>query len=252
MKKNECVWKTPPAAVALSHDEIHVWCAGVAVAPASVTRFRDMLSPDEVKRADRIRFDRRRTRFVASRAVLRMILSRYVNIAPALLQFTYSMRGKPSLVYDVTREGISFNVAHSNELALYAVTLRRPIGTDIEFIRPGPDPDQLARRFFTSGEYNMLKPLPADRKRRLFFDLWTCKEAYLKATGRGLSGLEDAEIGFGTDKRALIKGRGPQDGTGEHWSLQQLHVPVSGYSAAVAVEGNGCSITAFYKLALTG
>lgn len=90
---------------------------------------------------------------------------------------------------------LQFNLSHSHHLALYAFTHSQGgIGIDLEYLRCLPQALSLAQRFFTKNEAAYLASLPPKRQERMFFRFWTAKEAYLKATGEGLVGLQNIEI----------------------------------------------------------
>jgi 4'-phosphopantetheinyl transferase len=120
--------------------------------------------------------------------MLRTILGRYVNEHPEALTFTAGRHGKPFLAgLRGTVEKVRFNLAHSHDSALIAVTQDREVGIDLERIRDNVDSLKLAERFFSPSEFERLQQLPRKQANRLFFTLWTCKEAYLKSIGTGLS-----------------------------------------------------------------
>src|SRR5438132_13355595 len=98
--------------------EIQVWSARLDRDPHDVARLRRLLSRDECDRADRFRFRRDHDRYVVGRATLRLLLGRYVGSAPQSIRFRYSEHRKPSLLEPAS--GVSFNLSHSEGLAVYA------------------------------------------------------------------------------------------------------------------------------------
>jgi 4'-phosphopantetheinyl transferase len=110
-----------------------------------------------------------------------------MNIEPSQLQFCYSPHGKPALADADTTGMLQFNLSHSGEIALYAVACERQIGIDIERLRPFSELEQIAKRFFSNREYEELRALSPSQQHDAFFRYWTLKEAYVKATGQGLS-----------------------------------------------------------------
>src|SRR5581483_7894148 len=143
-----------------------------------------LLSRDEQARATRFLLETVRQRFVACRAVLRRILAERLILSPAEIEFDYGEHGKPGLVTD--NHPLSFNVSHSDDAALIALSWNCDVGVDLEF-----DDDRdwrpLARRFFAAAEWEQLESLPPALQRTGFYRVWTCKEAYLKATGQGMA-----------------------------------------------------------------
>lgn len=227
-------WLPTPEKLSIAHSEVHIWRTDLDKPLPQVQQLRQTLSPDEQTRADRFRFDRDRQHFIAGRGILRQILSRYLAIQPSELQFTYSKRGKPSLVTDESNLQIQFNLSHSHGLALYAIASDRKIGIDLEYIRP-IEVQNLAKRFFCPGEYQALTQLPTEQQHRAFFHAWTCKEAYLKATGEGIIGLEQVEVSVNPDQPAKIISIAGNSQATLLWQLDKLAVG-SGYTAAVAMQ----------------
>jgi 4'-phosphopantetheinyl transferase len=216
----------------LAGDEVHVWCA--ALDQPDETYF-PLLSAGERTRTRRFRFERERRRFTVGRGILRIILGRYLNIPADELKFQIGASGKPSLADDAS---IHFNLAHSGELALYAVTREHELGIDLEEIHPIPDVQQLAEQFFSPLEMAELAALPESKKLEAFFSGWTRKEAYLKARGDGLGHpLDQFSVSMSPDTpaRLLQAKEGQQELS--RWSLQAL-TPAPGYVAALAVESH--------------
>lgn len=145
----------------LKASEVHIWQARLNV---STEPFAELLSFDEHDRAARFRFEQHRVRFVAGRGILRSILAEYLTVKPQDLKFSYGAHGKPFL-----NERLQFNLAHSEDFALIAVTLDRPIGVDVEAIRSIEKLEALAQRFFTPIEYQAI--CQAQNQSRSFFSI---------------------------------------------------------------------------------
>jgi 4'-phosphopantetheinyl transferase len=140
-----------------------------------------LLSPEERERAARFRFETDRRRFIACRAAVRRLLGAELGRPPESLTFVYGPHGKPALSGETS---LRFNVAHSGPLALLALTDGIELGVDIEAIRPDLATSEVAATVFTGAERaQLLGPNRVDR----FFQLWTRKEAYLKAIGEGFA-----------------------------------------------------------------
>jgi 4'-phosphopantetheinyl transferase len=230
--------RIPPSCIdfknELDANTICVWQANLKLPDSSLQEFVEILSTDERERANRFHRDSDRSAFIAARGILRTLLGGYLQCNPNNIQFSYSDRGKPFL----SNNSLQFNVSHSHGLALYAIADDRLVGIDVEFIRD-IEVEQLAQRFFCDREYQQLCQLSGDRQSEAFFTYWTAKEAYLKATGEGLIGLQQIEIlwqGESLSAHPLP----PEDSP--HFSLQQLHPP-SRYAAALAVEGNNWQLS---------
>ncbi|AUT03696.1 4'-phosphopantetheinyl transferase [Nostoc sp. CENA543] len=225
------IWLSPPKDFILLPNEVHVWRFQLDITESQLESLSAILSDDELARANRFYFPEHRQRFIAGRGVLRQILGGYLGILPEQVKFDYEARGKPFLAEGLQQSGLLFNLSHSHNLALCAVNYTRQIGVDLESLRVMEDVEALAQRFFLPQEYNLLRSLPDEQKQKTFFRYWTCKEAYLKATGDGISQLEQIEIALTpTEPARLVKLPA--------WSLVEL-VPDNNYVAALAVAGCG-------------
>lgn len=230
------LWSTPPDEITLGSTEIHVWRAALDVEAAIASRMYEVLSSDERARAERFHFQIDRRHFIVARAHLRMILSRYINIAPAEVRFKYSEHGKPMLAGNERDGEIKFNVAHSGGIALFAFTRAGEIGVDLEFIRPEIAGDDIARRFFSAAELACLKRIPAPARQQAFFDCWTRKEAFVKAKEIGLSlALDQFDVTLAPEEPAALLRTGWDENEASRWSLKRIDVG-PGYAGTLAVE----------------
>jgi len=225
--------------IPLLPDEVHVWRASLDQTLSRVLRHARMLSPDEQLRVERYYCERDRVRFIVSRGALRAILGQYVDIAPNRLQFRYGPHGKPALTEDCGGAIFQFNLSHSEGLALIAVTCQRAIGIDLEIIRPFDHLERMSNRLFSCHERVALRSLPASLKLEGFFKCWTCKEAYVKACGDGLTRplhQFDVLVIPGQPAQLLSVHNNAQEAC--RWTVMALR-PAHGYAAALAVKGHG-------------
>ena len=207
--------------------------------PSQIQRFLNNLAADEQARAERFYFERDREHFIVARGVLRAILAGYLNRVPECLSFCYSSHGKPALAGESDEDAIRFSVSHSHGVALYAVTRGREVGIDLEHIRSDLAVAEIAERFFSRREVEMLRTLPTEDQRQAFFRCWTRKEAYIKARGEGLSlPLDQFDVSLAPGEPAAVLGTQRDPSEASRWSLQEL-TPGPGYVAALAVEGHG-------------
>jgi len=223
------------SAAALSTDLVHVWCAELDQSDLVLEKLFKWLTPDEIDRAARFRFHRHGSRFIASRGILRAILAQYLGLHARDLHFEYTPYGKPSLVAVSESTPLQFNLSHAGGLALYAVACDRPVGIDIEVVRPDVDLDLLAKRFFSPQEQAELFALPIQVRTEAFFRCWVRKEAYIKGCGEGLSlALNTFSVSVANNTAELSEVINPVDLL--RWSLHDVAVS-PGYIAAVAAPG---------------
>ena len=204
-------WQSARRPAPLRAGEVHLWRAPLEPTP----ELGGTLSPSEWIRAGRFHFARDRERFIATRGLLRSILSEYLDTDPAGIRFQTGPHGKPGLEH--AGSALRFNLSHSDDLMLLAVTHGRDIGVDLEFMRHDMPFETLADHYFEPEDAWDLRLLPAAERAWKFYDVWTCTEARLKAHGVGIAnGLRVVEP--------------------DRWSLLKL-TPAAGYAAALAVDG---------------
>lgn len=145
-----------------------------------------MLSKEEQERAKGFKFALHRSRFIASHGFTRAVLARYLSIKDIDIVYNKGNHGKPYLT-SINKQNIQFNLSHSHDLALLAVTQGNEVGVDIEYCQRKTDWQGIVKRFFTATEQKALFLLPEIQQREAFFQLWTRKEAYMKVLGTGLA-----------------------------------------------------------------
>ena len=224
------------AGLALGPGEVHVWSVRLDPSAEQVERLGRSLSADEWERANRFRFDKHRRQYVVGRGALRALLAAYVGGRPEAVRFRYGHRGKPFLESPDPGD-LQFNLSNSDELALVGFVRGPEIGVDIEYLKPMPDCEQIAERFFSESERKVLRGVPGPRKEEAFFNCWTRKEAYLKAVGEGLAAPLDSfdvTLAPGEPPRMLtLEGDATR---AARWFFHHL-LPAEQYLGAVAIEG---------------
>ena len=238
-------WPLHSGAVQFATNEIHVWAAPLSVDSTILRTYAAALSPDERTRAEKFKFEKHRNRFIAGRGVLREILGRYVHAKPAELRFDYSTNGKPELGAEFASGEIHFNLSHSEELALIAVTCVGVVGVDVERVRTIDNADALVARFFSARENELFQNVPPSEKPAAFFNLWTRKEALLKATGEGITrSLSLVEVSFLPGEPARLLAVSGDTAKAAQWSLIDLQ-PAPGFAGAVAIRAKDISLKVF-------
>ena len=205
-----------------------------------------VLSADERNRAERFVFAHDKTRFIVGRAALRLILGQTLGVPARALRFEYGPQGKPALAEPFDSAGVAFNLAHSSQLALVAMTRGTRIGVDIEWRRPLDDLGAIAEQTFSLRERRTLLALPETERVPAFFRCWTRKEAFVKAVGEGLSyPLDTFSVSLRPEEEPrLVEIRGDEM-SARRWTIVDLE-PAPGYAAAAAVDGQ-CTNLAWSK-----
>lgn len=208
----------------LDPNEVHVW--SVQLQPRQTDDHWTILSPDERWRADRFRFALDRNRFVAARSLLRQLLGHYVDSSPRDIQFDYAEQGKPY----IRGSNLRFNLSHSGGIALYAVTVDREVGVDLESSWTQIDLVSILQRGFSARERSLLTKMKAGEREHAALIAWVRKEAVAKALGVGLGfPLHLVETEPGAPAQAYRVGLG----SGHNWFLWD--VPIDGdYVGALA------------------
>lgn len=217
----------PNAISGLYDSGCDIFTIDLAITDVAYHSFCEMLSASESDRMMRfIKSDHQRD-FVAARGMLRSCLARYVDCAPNALVFAYGNHGKPMLL---DYPELQFNLSHSQGRALIGVVRGMAIGVDLELVREVPTMLAIAKRFFMQSEYEAIERVSEELRSRVFFEYWTCKEAYLKASGAGLGQMEGLEIAI--DKAAIRVVQKPCD---KNFALAQIELG-AGFLGAVGLE----------------
>jgi 4'-phosphopantetheinyl transferase len=226
------VWEPSPPQASLGANRVDLWRVALNVEPACQAALGDLLSSQETQQACRFQFERDRRRYLVAHAALRTILSRYLGCDPHAVHYQVSSYGKPSLK---GHAGLHFNLAHSHELALIAVTALGEIGVDVEHIRALDGIDQLARVCFSEQEYQQFHALPNLEGQHAFFHCWARKEAYIKALGEGLSHpLQQFSVALLPTQSARMLSIDGSSEEAAQWTLQSVDLGAE-YTAAFAV-----------------
>lgn len=215
---------------------VALWRWPLLASAGEQTALRGVLSADEQARADRFRFPRDRRRYVVARGMLRRLLAARLGCSADAVSFDYGPFGKPAL-RDAGR--LSFNLSHSDELAILAVTDGAPVGIDLERIRSIAD--GFAEHAFAPEERAAIRVLPPQGLEAAVFACWTRREAYLKAVGTGLSQPPGSfAVSVDPSRPALLRVDAEPESLGQ-WTLADLAVQ-PGYAAALAVRRPRCVV----------
>lgn len=225
----------------LGGDEIHLWMSFERPADEpALTRLTSILQPGECARLDAAHSAETRMRMLAARAMQRTVLASYAaDIEPASLRFVNGEFGKPALAPEFDSLGLHFNVTHTEGLVAIAVSRHRDIGLDAENVNARTTALRLARRYFTAEEARNLEALPLARQPLRFYSLWTLKESWMKATGRGVgAGLDNAS--FSLDDEHQVQGLSFAAYDASDWRFWQ-YTPSKEHVMALALRAPGAT-----------
>jgi len=172
---------SPPSLPALN--EIDIWTIPLDTNQNSTETLKSLLDTQELERHDKLH-PNHQYRYLVSHAACRDILGRYTNTPTKQIIYSKNNHGKPALIHD---HPVYFNLSHSHDLAVLAISNHAEIGVDVEHLKSKPQWKKIAKRFFTKTEVSFLLDKPKEEQERFFFQVWTRKEAYIKAIGTGLS-----------------------------------------------------------------
>jgi len=222
--------------VRICNQSVHIWTIPISDLKHRLREYKSTLTTPELKRAARLLTDQDRTSFTLARGGLRSILSQYLDMPAKDIPLSYEAHGKPRLSQRV-KTTLEFNLSHSGDYALCALTKKNSIGVDIEKIRTA-DPNhyvRLATRFFSKPEADVLITAPESERTFLFFCGWTRKEAYIKRHGLGLGlPLSDFTVTIDHRKSAQLVDTPWQPNDLQKTRIYDLKTE-NGYRAAYAI-----------------
>jgi len=185
----------------LNNNDVHVWSIEPAKIndPKLLDALKTLLSNSEIEKVQRYRLPKAKHTALITRAFVRSVLSQYTDVSAEKWLFNISSQGKPEI--NSPPIPLSFNISHNDDLIICAVSLDKKIGCDIESLSRKISIKAIAQRYFSATEFNALMALSPALQRRRFFEYWTLKEAFVKATGMGISqGLESFNFTIGKAK----------------------------------------------------
>ena len=203
-----------------SADEIHLWRIELTQPDTVVERLRPTLDANELARVNRFRTEVLRRRFLIGRGALRSILGKYLGDASEGVTFEYGTHGKPAIAGAGNASNrLEFNLAHTDDIALCAVAVGRPVGVDVESVRPLLDGARIIARYFSAREQSEFLSMPDSDRTAAFYRGWSRKEADLKATGTGISaGLDSFDVTLAADNPRLLR-IGDDSNEATRWTL---------------------------------
>jgi 4'-phosphopantetheinyl transferase len=236
----------PPEPAPLGAGCVHVFRAWLHE-PDSAAALNDRLPLDAEERERMARYHRPgdRTRFGLARAFMRRTIGRYLQIPAEAVALDVRPDGKPEVRGVGAQSSLCFNLSHSGDLALMAVSKTQPVGIDVEVIRELPRLEGLIKRCLTPEEQVSQDRLTGEERLLGFLRLWTRKEAILKGLGSGLSKDPARTSVLRTDHPEFLpeEGEAPEASL-SGWTIRDLS-PAEGYVGALAVKGDVAEIRFF-------
>ncbi len=189
--------------IELSDGQIHVFLLKLDLLDCN--DFLSYLSEDECERADRLKIEEKKKQFVIARGALRKLLANCLSVTVAEISFSYGQHNKPCIQQQYENRSIEFNLSHSGDYVLIAMTLDNKIGIDIEKINYEIDYQSLSNRFFSEKEKEELTKIVKDDRLDAFYRGWVRKESFIKATGKGIAfGLDQFSVSLDENKKNRI------------------------------------------------
>ncbi|MDJ0767178.1 MAG: 4'-phosphopantetheinyl transferase superfamily protein [Ilumatobacter sp.] len=231
----------PQAAGLLDDDVVEVWLArpGEFSDRVELAALERLLADDERERHRRFRREQDRHTFLVAHALVRTVLGRYTSVEPAELRFVLEEHGRPQLAPE-HGGSVRFNLSHTDGMVACAVTVGRSVGVDVQVVDDRVATMEVARRVFAPTELADVGALTGADRRERFFRYWTLKEAYIKATGLGLSTPLD-RFAFDLADPISVAFAAELDDDPRCWQFAQSW-PTDRHCLAVAVRRSGADV----------
>ena len=221
--------------------QIHLWqySIGDPLDARPLAHALTLLNDAEKRRAAAFHFDKHRAAYTLSHAMLRLVLSQYALVRPEEWQFLASPWGKPEIAAPALDTALWFNLSHTDGFAVCVAGRVSQLGVDVENVNRKISHDELAQRYFAAAEYDYLRNLPFHLQREAFFRIWTLKEAYIKAEGKGLSiPLASFSFRFSADNPTQVTFESSSESNPDHWSFYEFQ-PAPDYRISLAARNAG-------------
>ncbi|MBV9655060.1 MAG: 4'-phosphopantetheinyl transferase superfamily protein [Acetobacteraceae bacterium] len=211
---------------------IHVrWLPMREMTGPAMARCLTLLDPDERARAGRFVFEEDRSAFIAAHALARVMLGALGRRDPASWRYVAGQHGKPEVAPWPGPAGLRFSLSHARTCVACVVGWNTDLGIDVEAERPQLSPVDLADRFFAPAEAAIIRAAPPLQTRAFFLALWTLKEAFIKATGEGLT-RSLSSFSFSLSPPAITLEAGESDAP--NWHFLQFRTEANHFIAVAA------------------
>jgi 4'-phosphopantetheinyl transferase len=226
--------------------EIHVWWSILDQPQYIVNKYQKMLSQEEQERINKFKFQLLRGRQIVSRGLLRRFISKYISIDPKEVEFTYNKYGKPLLNTKQNKVNLQFNISHSENLGIFAFAIKNSVGVDVEEVRELLNLEGMVELFMSQFEQRWFSEVAPVKRNEVFYNLWTVKEAFIKAIGTGFSfPLVNVEVKINGDNKCEFHQIKGESGLSGKWKVFTF-APVPNYTTSLVTEASDFEIKRFY------
>jgi len=237
-------WIVPTDEANKLNKNVHIWLIRYDQSDQIFADSKHILSKEEKERSSRFHFDIDHKRFSVTRSLLKKYLGKIISRPPREIHFKFNKYGKPELLN--SPKEIHFNVTHSGNLGMIAITDLAPIGIDVEQFRSEMTTGDIAKRFFSKMEVEAFLELEENEKLQGFFNCWTRKEAFIKAVGKGLSlPLNTFDVSLKPNEPAQLLAVRYKNETSKDWTLTDIKLD-HGYASAFIIRAKSFSTNFWY------
>lgn len=222
--------------------EIHLWSSLLDQTDDIINHFWAILSKEEKDRISKYKFKFLRDRHTVSKGLLKSFISNYLNIETEEISFVQNEFGKPSLQPELNEIGLQFNVSHSEHLGMFAFTKAHELGIDVESIQETSNLHEIIDMCFSDFEKEWFYKSEPGLQKELFYNVWTGKEAFIKAIGTGLSfPLKEIEFKINNNKKIEFQSIHGDLSYREKWNIFTSN-PIPNFISSLVVENSGLKI----------
>jgi 4'-phosphopantetheinyl transferase len=227
--------------IKLLENDIHVWQIDLETQLQYLETYWSHLSNLEQSRASKFRFEIHKNNYIIRTGILRILLSNYMRCQPDEMEFEIEEFGKPKL----TNSDLEFNLSHSKNKAIIAIAIDVQLGIDIEYIDEKIKAKEIAGNFFSNEEIKQLCALEDVKLADGFFNIWTKKEAFIKAIGTGLTYPLDAfDVSLDNSEQKALTRLDNSFTEAQKWNLFSIKT-FNNFKGALAYIGNAKEIQYF-------
>lgn len=183
------------------HNTLQVWNIPLLVEESALEPLLTKLTHEEINKAAQFKFEKHRRRYIVAHAAMRTLLADQLQIPTEELNISTQENGKPF----IPNNTLFFNLSHSDELAVLAISREGHVGIDVEQLNKEISTLDIAQRFFHPLEYDQLHNAAPEKRLELFYRCWTGKEAFLKTKGLGVANyLKSFALDFQDSQKTCI------------------------------------------------